>query len=215
MSKVRVTRGRPGAGIKGAARRPAEECPDWTVEKVQGFHTELQFLALGNGKTLVQAEVYVGVARTAEVADAARSESVGRRNGNVGWIEVLDVGRSIGCCVGRNVLIQDLDRAVAIREAGQSLRLDTVGVGSVAANAPTAEIVERQSVSGVESDDPTDFPISDNGVKHRIHVLTELFAATNRQLIGHIAGEDVRLIEVARAPISPGVIDVLPAGLAA
>src|SRR5215469_2065072 len=63
-------------------------------------------------------------------------------------------------------------------------------------------------------DDRADFPISDNGIEYRIHVLAKLLALAKRQLIVSVARKDMFLVEEARPPIRPRVVYVLRTRLA-
>src|SRR5208283_3328919 len=71
VSKVRVAGGDSRAWIEGTVRRSAVEGVDGPVEEVQRVHAELQPFAFGDREAFVEREIHVGVARTANVADAA------------------------------------------------------------------------------------------------------------------------------------------------
>src|SRR5271168_1012829 len=74
VSKVRIAGRSARARIKGAVGWASVECINGPIEQVERVHAELQPLALGDRKTLVQREIDIGVARTPNVANTASTK---------------------------------------------------------------------------------------------------------------------------------------------
>src|SRR5690349_13747492 len=85
---------------------------------------------------------------------------------------------------------------------------------AIAANSPATEFVQRESIAAVQGDQTVDLPVADHSIEDRVHIATELLAMADGQLINHVAGNDVRLVPVARSPLFARVVDVFPARLA-
>jgi hypothetical protein len=60
--------------------------------------------------------------------------------------------------------------------------------------------------------DPAHLPVADNGIEYRIEVLAPSPAAADGKFVHCIAGERVRNVVVARPPLGPPVVKVLPIG---
>ena len=58
-------------------------------------------------------------------------------------------------------------------------------------------------------------PVADQSVDNFVGVTAELFAFAERQLVREVAADDVRVVVVARSPITVWLVDVLPSRLAA
>src|SRR5450432_1971790 len=187
------------------------------VERVQSFEPELQHLAFGDKEVLVQTQVGVEVLRPSHVADRARSERVRGRTENVGrvGINILNVRWSasgVGETTrdGWNQLVLDVNRTITTWSFRQSLGANSICKGIIGLEiTPATELIQGQRVSGVGGHNGANLPISDDRIERGIHVLAELFAASDRERVGHVTGQDVLLVEETRPPIRTRVVDVL------
>src|ERR1700735_3185563 len=106
------------------------------VERVEEFCPELKPPGFAERETLVNVEIEIGEHRSAYVAHRAGSKvsELPRsrpRIGNVAGVEILDKRRSSGGRIRRNVLVQNLDRSVAIRQIGECVPADSGCVGRI------------------------------------------------------------------------------------
>ena len=196
---------RPNIGLAGSNEPlagPPLNVPYRVVERIECLQAEFQLLGFCDEKALVQAQIKIGVGRATNVATPQVPNVFGAAG-----LTFAGKGRSTGytraprASHGRHSLIENVHRAVAVRQIGQRIRPDAVGIVGIATHAPSSEVVESQSVSAVQGDDSADLPVAKNGIQRRVHVVAKLLAAAEWQLISDVAGQDVGLVVVARSPI--------------
>src|SRR5207302_6026099 len=88
-----------------------------------------------------------------------------------------------------------------------------VGVGGIR-SAPLSEGVQSQSVSTVQGNDRTNFPVAHRSVQYRIQIMAELLATAQRELISNVACKYMPLVKEARTPVRARIVNVLGTRLA-
>ena len=114
-------------------------------------------------------------------------------------LEVISTG-------GALKLFRVSGRAGAIRPFVGEQAAAAVGARGIAETDGSGE-----SISGVPVNEAAQRPIADDGVDNGIQIVGVFLAASDRNLVGGIRGEDVGFIEIARTVIRLTVVDILPA----
>ena len=67
----------------------------------------------------------------------------------------------------------------------------------------------------MQSDDPSDLPVTNHSIEYRADISSKLLAVADWKLVSNVTAEDVCLIKETWSPVSSAVVGVLPAGLTA